>query len=91
MLEIDVQTNALESAILQELGQVDTCTFQELSERLPAYSWNHVYSEVNRLNRAGTVTLKHPAPFLLILSLPRHGSADSRPMLCGNVENKKAA
>ena len=68
MLQTEAQTDTLESAILQALDRVDTCTFQELSERLPSYSWNQVYSEVARLNQAGTIALKHPAPFLLILA-----------------------
>jgi hypothetical protein len=68
MFQTEVQTDTLESAILQELNRLDTCTFQELTERLPSYSWNQVYSEVARLNQAGTIALKHPAPFLLILS-----------------------
>ena len=31
------QTDALESAIRQELARVGTCTFQELREKLPDY------------------------------------------------------
>jgi hypothetical protein len=81
-----IQTDVLDSAILQELNRLNTCTFQELSERLPSYSWNEIYSEVDRLNREGTIALKHPAPFLLILSLattnqapPSEGNFSSGP------------
>ena len=53
-----LRTDALESAIRQELAQVSTCTLEELNERLPYYSWNQVFSAVDRLSRAGTVTLQ---------------------------------
>ena len=63
------RTDILESAILQELARVGICSLDELNERLPSYSWNQVFSEVDRLNREGTVALKHPAPFLCFLWL----------------------
>ena len=49
---------SFESAILQELAQVVTCSLEELKERLPYYSWNQVFSAVDRLTRAGTVALQ---------------------------------
>ena len=41
-----LQTDSLEPATRQELARVGTCTFDELSERLPSYSWNEVFAEV---------------------------------------------
>lgn len=45
-----LQTDSLESAIRVELTQADTCTFEELTERLPSFSWNQVFSAVDRLS-----------------------------------------
>ncbi len=55
-----LQTDALESAILLVLARVGTCTLEELNERVPYYSWNQVFAAVDRLDRAGTVTLQRP-------------------------------
>jgi hypothetical protein len=70
-----LRTDALESAIRQELARVGTCTLEELNERLPYYSWNQVFSAVDRLNREGTVTLQRPDSSDYILSLAPRRSA----------------
>ena len=50
-----IQTDFLESAILEELAECGTCTLEELSERLPPpISWNQVFAAVDRLTRKGT-------------------------------------
>ena len=64
-----LRTDALESAIRQELARVGPCTLEELNERVPYYSWNQVFSAVDRLNRAGTVTLQRPNSSDYLLSL----------------------
>jgi hypothetical protein len=64
-----LRTDALESAIRQELDRVGTCTLEELNERLPYSSWNQVFSAVDRLSRAGAVTLQRPDSSDYILSL----------------------
>jgi hypothetical protein len=46
-----IQTDFLDSAILDELAQVGSCSLEELNERLPYYSWNQVFSAVERLKR----------------------------------------
>ena len=48
------QTGSIQSAIRLELTEVGTCTIEELSERLPYYSWNQVFSAADRLSRQGT-------------------------------------
>ena len=63
------QAYVIESAIRQELSQVGTCTLEELNERLPYYSWNQVFSAVDRLNREGTVILQRTDTFAYSLSL----------------------
>ena len=63
------QTDPLESAIREELARVGTCTLEELNERLPYYSWNQVFSAVDRLNREGNATFQRPDSSGYILSL----------------------
>lgn len=72
------RTDSLESAIRQELAQVGTCTLDELNERLPSYSWNQVFSAVDRLSRAGALTLHRQGSFGYVLSLTMHPSAEAR-------------
>ena len=73
-----LQTDALESAIHQELARVGTCTLEELNERVPYSSWNQVFSAVDRLNRAGTVTLQRPNASDYLLSLAPRRFAKAR-------------
>jgi len=70
-----LRTDSLESAIRQELAQVDTCTLEELNDRLPYYSWNQVFAEVDRLSREGAVVLRRQDSSGYILSLAPHPSA----------------
>ena len=72
------QTDSLELAIRQELDRVGTCTLEELNERLPYSSWNQVFSAVDRLNRAGTITLQRPDSSGYTLSLALRRSAQAR-------------
>jgi hypothetical protein len=71
-----IQTDFLDSDILDELAQVGSCSLEELNERLPYYSWNQVFSAVERLKREGSVALKNPAPFLCIVALEPRGSVE---------------
>lgn len=50
----------------------------ELADLMPGYSWAQIFSAVDRLTREGTVTLKHPAPFCYLLSLPPREPAEAR-------------
>ncbi|MBI3357848.1 MAG: hypothetical protein HY038_13965 [Nitrospirae bacterium] len=71
------QTDVLESAIRQELARVGTCSIEELNERLPYYSWNQVFSAIDRLNRRGTLTIQNSGPFHYMLSLTPSQSLDA--------------
>ena len=73
-----IQTDILESTIIEELTWVGTCTIDELNERLPYYSLNQVFFAVDRLTREGTVALKHLTPFSYLLSLAPRRSAEPR-------------
>ena len=71
-----LQTDALESAILQELTRIGTCSLNELSERLPSQSLNEIFAAVDRLRREDSITLKHLPPFRYLLSLEPRRSAE---------------
>ena len=71
------QLDFLESAIRRELARVGTCTLEELNERLPYSSWNQVFSAVDRLNRAGTITLQRPDSSGYLLSLAPRPSTET--------------
>lgn len=76
-----LQTDSLEPATRQELARVGTCTFDELSERLPSYSWNEVFAEVAQLRLEGTVTLQRTRSSDYLLSLAPRQSAEARLVL----------
>ena len=65
---------ALELAIIEELVQVGTCTFDDLRGRLPSYAWREVFATVDRLRRAGTVSLQRADSFGSLVSLAPDGS-----------------
>ncbi len=60
---------ALELAIIEELAQVGPCTFEDLRGRLPSYAWSEVFATVDRLRRAGTISLQRADSFGSLLSL----------------------
>jgi hypothetical protein len=66
-----IQTDILESAIIDKLVQGGTCSLEELAERLPSYSWNQMFFVVDQLTQDGTVSIKYQGPVLCLpLSLP---------------------
>jgi hypothetical protein len=77
-----LSTNTLGSTIFQVFARVDTCSLEELNERLPCYSWNHqVFAAVDPLNREGTVTRQRPDSPDYILTPLR--SVETRHMVPG--------
>ena len=64
-----LRTDTLESAIRQVLAQVGICTLEELSERLPYFSWNQLFAAVDRHTRDGIVTLQRPGSSDYLVSL----------------------
>jgi hypothetical protein len=73
-----LQTDTLESSIRQELARIGTSTLEELTERLPSFSWNQVFTAVDRLSREGPVTLQRPDSSDYILSLAPRRSVEAR-------------
>ncbi|MGH7180414.1 MAG: hypothetical protein ACREJN_00375 [Nitrospiraceae bacterium] len=78
MLQTDYRGLTIESAILEELAHVGTCTINELYQRLPHYSWGQVFSIVDRLSRQDDIVIKHPAPSHYVLSLAPHHADQAR-------------
>ena len=70
MLQTALHEFDLELAIIQELTQVGACTFDELNGRLPIdYSWDEIFSGVDRLRREGTVTFQRARSLDYLISL----------------------
>ena len=59
----------IDSVIYHEVTSLVSCTFDELAQRLPAYSWAQVFSAVDRLSRQGTLTLSRTSCFGYVLSV----------------------
>ena len=60
---------SLGSVICHEVTNQVSCTFDELVQRLPAYSWAQVFASVDRLSRQGTLTLSHARCFGYVVSM----------------------
>ena len=66
------------SIILQDLKQLGPCTPEELVQRLPAYTWNQVFSAVDQLCRDGLVTLRQSSRFEYLISLSSVTTSERR-------------
>jgi hypothetical protein len=60
---------SLDSIICHEVTSQVSCTFDELVQRLPAYSWAQVFAAVDRLSRQGTVTMSRTRCFGYVVSI----------------------
>jgi hypothetical protein len=74
---------SLDSVICHEVTSLASCTFDELVQRLPAYSWAQVFAAVDRLSRQGTLTLSRTRCFGYVVSVgpdppPPHSSQDRK-------------
>ncbi len=64
------RSHQLEAAIYRHVSRVSECSFEELVAWLPQYTWNEVFSTVDRLSRQGRLALRHPTRFGFLISLP---------------------
>ena len=64
-----VHVPSVDSVICQEVTSLVSCTFDELVQRLPAYSWAQVFAAVDRLSRQGTVAISRTGCFGYVVSL----------------------
>jgi hypothetical protein len=60
---------SIDSVICHEVTSLVSCTFDELVQRLPAYSWAQVFAAVDRLSRQGALTLSHVRCFGYVVSI----------------------
>lgn len=62
-------TGEVERDILQDLERRGSCSIEEMVTHLSGYTWNQVFSAVDRLSRNAQVTLQHPSRFGYQISL----------------------
>ena len=60
---------SVDSVIYREVTSLVSCTFDELVQRLPAYSWAQVFAAVDRLSRQGTLTVSRTRCFGHVVSV----------------------
>jgi hypothetical protein len=60
---------SVDSVIRHEVIGLVSCTLDELTQRLPAYSWSQVLAAVDRLSRRGTLRLSRTSRFSYVLSV----------------------
>lgn len=58
-----MHTHNVDQAILHDLTAHGTCQVEDMVERLAGFTWNQVFSAIDRLSREGTVALQRPARF----------------------------
>ena len=59
----------IDSVICQEVTNQVSCTFDELAQRLPTYSWAQVFAAVDRLSRQGALTVSRARCFGYVVSM----------------------
>lgn len=69
------RTGEVEKDILRDLERRGPCSIEEMVTHLPGYTWNQVFSAVDRLSRNAEVTLQHPSLFEYRIALPPRGGA----------------
>lgn len=64
-----VHVPSIDSVICHAVTRVVSCTFDELVQRLPAYSWAQVFASVDRLSRQGTLMVSRTRCFGYTVSI----------------------
>ena len=67
----------IDQAIVHDLMAHGTCQVEDMVERLAGFTWNQVFSAIDRLSRNGTLALQRPARFGYEISIP---SGRKRPL-----------
>jgi len=60
---------SVDSVIYHEVIGLVSCTLDELTQRLPGYSWAQVFAAVDRLSRRGTLKLSRSSRSGYVLSV----------------------
>jgi hypothetical protein len=58
-----MQVQDIDQAIIHDLTAHGTCQIEDMIERLAGFTWNQVFSAIDRLSRDGTLALQRPARF----------------------------
>lgn len=58
-----MRAQGIEQAIVHDLMAHGTCQVEDMVERLEGFTWNQVFSAIDRLSRDGTLALQRPARF----------------------------
>jgi hypothetical protein len=58
-----IRAQNVDQAILHDLTAHGTCQVEDMVERLAGFTWNQVFSAIDRLSRDGTLALQRPARF----------------------------
>ena len=66
---VQAHVPSVDSVICHEVTSLVSCTFDELVQRLPAYSWGQVFAAVDRLSRQGTLTISRSRCFGYVVSI----------------------
>lgn len=53
----------IDQAIIHDLTAHGTCQVEDMVERLAGFTWNQVFSAIDRLSRDGILALQRPARF----------------------------
>ncbi len=58
-----MRAHNVDQAILHDLTAHGTCQVEDMLERLAGFTWNQVFSAIDRLSRDGTLALQRSARF----------------------------
>jgi hypothetical protein len=58
-----MRAHDVDQAIIHDLTAHGTCQVEGMVERLAGFTWNQVFSAIDRLSRDGTLALQRPARF----------------------------
>lgn len=58
-----MRAHDVDQAIIHDLTAHGACQVEDMVERLAGFTWNQVFSAIDRLSREGTLALQRPARF----------------------------
>ena len=58
-----MRAEGIDQAIVHDLMAHGTCQVEDMVQRLEGFTWNQVFSAIDRLSRDGTLALQRPARF----------------------------
>lgn len=67
--------------ILGTIKRTHGCDLDTLAERLPEFTWNQVFLEIDRLSRLGEVLVTFGTEGRFMLRLPEHKKGSATPQV----------